>query len=246
MVAWDEVAAGTAQFINAYGLTAIFVVMLVKESGIPVPIPSDLIMLAAAVQSASGAFVLWQVFMAIWTAMVVGAWAQYTLVRGIGRPLLYRLGRYVGLTQERLDHAADAVRRGGAVAVGVSLVTPGLRIGTVPACGIARLPYRSFFPGVVAGSGVFLGLHFVIVYLAIPILSLAAGPGLELVALFAALLLLGLGGWMVMRRGAPAHRHGRTVVTLDRLRNWSDASCPVCLVVGAFYYFRHLRHARGH
>ena len=38
------------------GLAALFIVMLLKEIGVPVPIPSDLIMITAGVQLAAGAF----------------------------------------------------------------------------------------------------------------------------------------------------------------------------------------------
>jgi len=50
----------------------------------------------------------------------------------------------------------------------------------VPACGLARLPYRAFFPGVIVGSAIFVALHFAIGY---------AGA-----ALVGALLALGLVG----------------------------------------------------
>ena len=44
---------GVDSFLATYGLLAIFVVMLLKETGIPVPIPSDLIMITAGIQVAT-------------------------------------------------------------------------------------------------------------------------------------------------------------------------------------------------
>lgn len=44
------------QFLDAYGLIAIFSIMLLKELGVPIPIPGDLIMLAAAARAAQGRF----------------------------------------------------------------------------------------------------------------------------------------------------------------------------------------------
>src|SRR3989442_14752711 len=43
-----------AAFSASYGLLAIFVVMLVKEIGVPVPVPSDLLMVGAGLQIAAG------------------------------------------------------------------------------------------------------------------------------------------------------------------------------------------------
>jgi 4-hydroxybenzoate polyprenyltransferase len=120
------------------------------------------------------------------------------------------------------------------------LVTPGVRVATVPACGLAQLPYRTFLPGLVVGSGLFLGLHFAIGYLGGPLIGASSNSAnLPLVTIFAALLVLGLAGWMVMRRRTRIRKEGAVTVTLERLNDWSDASCPVCLAIGAVDYLRH-------
>lgn len=137
---------GLAHAFDAYGLVAIFVVMLLKELGVPIPIPGDVVMLAAAAQAAADRLALWQGFAALVLAMVLGAWGQYRIAGGVGRPLLYRHGRFVGLTPERLDRAVAAVRRGGVPGLVVAIVTPGVRTAMIPACGLARLPYRVCWP----------------------------------------------------------------------------------------------------
>jgi membrane protein DedA with SNARE-associated domain len=230
------VAEGLSHLLDTYGLAAIFAVMLLKEIGIPVPIPSDLIMLAAASQAAAGKYTVWVAFGVILIAMVGGAWVQYLLARRLGRSFLTHFGRYIGLTQDRLDRAASAVRKGGAVTVGVSLVTPGVRIATVPACGLAELPMRAFLPGLIAGSGTFLALHFVIGYVGGPIVSaVMRAVNLPMLLFIAAFFVIGLAGWMLMRR-----RRKKTVdATLERLNDWADASCPVCLALGAAEHLRH-------
>jgi membrane protein DedA with SNARE-associated domain len=225
-----------ARLLDVYGLLAIFAVMLIKEIGVPVPIPSDLIMLAAASQAASGKYAVWVAFGVILLAMVGGAWVQYLLARKLGRSFLYRFGRYIGLTQDRLDRAASAVRQGGAVTVGVSLVTPGIRIATVPACGLAELPMRSFLPGLMAGSGTFLALHFVIGYVGGPIVNaVMRAANLPMLVFIAAFFVIGLAGWMLMRR----RKKKAADATLERLNDWADASCPVCLAIGAAEHLRH-------
>ena len=60
-------------FLNLYGIAALFLLMLVKAAGLPVPIPGDLIMLAAAGRAAEGKWPLWQAFVAILLALVLGA-----------------------------------------------------------------------------------------------------------------------------------------------------------------------------
>jgi membrane protein DedA with SNARE-associated domain len=225
--------ASIAHLLDAYGLLAVFLVMLLKELGVPIPVPGDFVMLAAAAQAAAGKVAAWQAFGALVLAMVLGAWGQYHFARGLGRPLLYRYGRYVGLTAARLDRAVAAVRRGGVPGLVVAIVTPGLRTAMVPACGLARLPYRAFFPGVIAGSAIFVALHFALGYAGAPLVAALTGAlGLPLLALVGALLVLGLIGWLALRRA----RRGRASAgeaTLEGLRDWTDACCPACLVLGA-------------
>jgi len=70
-----------ADFLSRYGLLAIFAVMLFKELGVPVPVPSDLIMITAGVQAGLGDLGLPELTLAIWVAMLVGGSAQFLIAR---------------------------------------------------------------------------------------------------------------------------------------------------------------------
>ena len=100
-------------FLVHYGLAAIFLLMFAKSVGVPIPIPADLIVLTAAASVTAGKLVLWQAFGVILLAVVFGSLIQFVLVRSPGRTLLYRFGRYTGLTPARLDAAASKVKKGG-------------------------------------------------------------------------------------------------------------------------------------
>src|SRR3954464_14314545 len=76
------IGASLAHLLDAYGLLAVFVVMLLKELGVPIPIPGDVVMLAAAAQAAAGRVSPWLAFGALVLAMVLGAWGQYHFARG--------------------------------------------------------------------------------------------------------------------------------------------------------------------
>jgi len=73
--------ATLADFLARYGLLAIFAVMLFKELGVPVPVPSDLIMITAGVQAGLGDLGLPELTLAIWVAMLVGGSAQFLIAR---------------------------------------------------------------------------------------------------------------------------------------------------------------------
>lgn len=86
-------------FLDLYGLAAIFVLMLIKSAGVPIPIPADAIMLATAARAVEGRLILWQAFILLLVALVIGGTVQYALARRLGRGFLTRFGRYIGITR---------------------------------------------------------------------------------------------------------------------------------------------------
>lgn len=222
-----DFAALAEQFLDTYGLIAVFSIMLLKEFGVPVPIPSDLIMLGAAARAAQGRFPFVAVFFAILIPMVAGGLVQYTVAKGPGRRLIYRFGRLIGLTKERLDRATETVRKGGIAAVALGLTTPGVRVAILPASGLAELPLAAFVPGLAIGSTVFLALHFVIGYLGGVALALLSLPLPALIGLALAVVILGIAGWLFVR--ARRHATAERASASEIYAAWADASCPVCI-----------------
>lgn len=219
-----------------YGLATIFIIMLLKEAGVPIPVPSDVIMLGAAARAATGQWNLPAVILTFEVAMVAGGTAQYFLMRGPGRRMIYRFGRYVGLTPARLERAAGTLKQGGSVAVAIGMTTPGVRAATIAASGLADLRLRVFLPALIAGDTVFFLLHVAIGY--------GGGRGLHalaqsghvsfgpaLIGLLIALALVGLAGWIVLRRRGRAQQQDPDAAGI--VGAWEEASCPVCLALGA-------------
>jgi len=224
------------QFLNQYGLLAIFVLLLVKGLGIPIPIPGDFLMLLAGVQAASGLYPLWLVVVVLLVASLAASGAQYALARGPSRRIVYRFGRYVGLTPPRLDKAADAVRKRGPVAVAVGTMTPGLSMVTVIAAGLAEMAAIRFSWGLVTGSAVFIALHLALGYFLGPsALTLLDNVHLPVLPILVGLALLGLAFWLGRvylrrRRGTAATPEDADPVLA--VHAWTEAACPICMVVG--------------
>jgi membrane protein DedA with SNARE-associated domain len=216
--------------VDAYGLSALVVLLLTKSVGAPVPVPADALMVVAAARVAAGAFVLWQAFAALLAALVVGGTVQFLLARGPARGLLYRSGRYVGLTPARLDAAAGRVAGAGALSIAVGVLLPGVRAVTVAGCGLAGVPLRRFLPGLVLGSALFLGVHFAMGYAGWLLLA----PALPAVGwpILGALAAVGLAGWLGLRTWQrPGSSSGD--VGCEAAGAWQEAACPVCLLLGA-------------
>jgi membrane protein DedA with SNARE-associated domain len=211
-------------FLDSYGVAAACGIMLIKAAGMPIPIPGDVILLATAARAAEGKVLLWLAFVTLLLALTMGGTVQFFLARGPARRLVVKFGHRVGLTEARLDRVAASVRRGGLFGIGLGVLTPGVRTAVVPACGLTGIPLRLFLPGLTLGSAVDLGLHFAIGYAGAGLLATIVQPSpLLLVALLA---IVGLAAWFVIAR----RRHASAAVAVNA---WSQATCPVCLVLGS-------------
>ncbi|MSP12894.1 MAG: DedA family protein [Chloroflexi bacterium] len=213
----------------ATGLLTIVIVMLVKEMGIPIPVPSDLIMITAGIQVATGTINLVELIVFLELAIFLGGSLQFLLVRSAGRAFVYRAGKYVGLSPARLDRAGDMLRKRGPAAIFLGLNLPGARAGIIPAAGLAGLTYRSFAPAMLSGSSLFHGWHIALGFLVgPPAVSILAQLHVPIVPVVLLLAVVGLAGWLILRR-----RKGVSSDTADRLHAWTEASCPVCLAIAA-------------
>jgi membrane-associated protein len=219
-------------FLVQYGLAAIFIILLVKTIGIPIPIPADLIILTAAARVAQGKLILWQAFIAILIALILGGLIQFVLARGPGRGLLYHFGRYIGLTSPRLDAASARVKKGGALAISIAILVPGVRGAAIAASGLADMPLRTFLSGLVVGSVLFLALHFFLGYLGGSLFSIIGHvlPLSWIALLILALLVTIFAMWVVVHRRQKA---AQSQVEGASLELWHEGICPACLALYA-------------
>ena len=217
-----DISGAFAAFSASYGLLAIFIVMLVKEIGVPVPVPSDLLMVGAGLQIAAGLYSPVELALALAVAVFVGGSVQFLLARTAGRAIVYRLAAAVGIGADRLDGAVARLGAGGARAVFLGLNIPGARAAVIPAAGLARVAFVPFIAAALAGSLVFYGWHVALGYLAGPTaLTLAERYSLAALAALLALGGIGLVVWLFVRRRRAA------------LRSWTEAACPACLAITA-------------
>ncbi len=227
---FGQLSNALSAFLAGYGLLAIFGIMLIKELGVPVPIPSDLIMITAGVQAATGAYGLIELILLLILSMLVGGSIQFLIARKAGREVLYRLGGLIGLTAERLDRAGESLRGRGSLAVFLGLNIPGARAGIIPAAGLAGLSYPSFALAMVTGSGIFYAWHFALGYIAGPAATtLLEGLHLPVGPILLGLALLGLIGWLFLR--SRRKRGAAERAALDGLHSWTEAACPACLSI---------------
>lgn len=203
------------------GLPGVGLLLAAMEAGVPIPIPSDLVLLVLGERTAAGTFPLWVSILLLEVVAVVGTGALLLACRGPGRAVIGRLGPRLGLTAARLARATDLVERRGGGALAVGRATPGLRTITVVAAGSSGVSFRRALPALVIGSSVFLQLHLVLGYLLGPVardaIESAKGPALAVLGLAA------LAGVLVWLR-ARGRRKGAQAA--------AEACCPACMALG--------------
>ena len=203
-------------------LAGLAALLLVKEAGVPIPVPGDLLVIGAGVALAGDPPLALVALVLILVVGYVGGSVQFLLVRRVLRRALLAVLAFAGVRQERVDALAERLRRSGAGGVALARMTPGVRIAAIAAAGLAAMPYPAFLVGLVAGNGVFVAGHFGLGY----VLGAWAGEliqgGIGIIAVaVAGLALLGAAGWLVLRR-----RKSASSELAAPYADWADAACP--------------------
>ena len=209
-------------------VVAIAGLILVKEAGVPIPVPGDLVVIGAGVAAGRGEMDPAIALVAIVVASVIGGIGQYALLRSVARPAMLRLlGRLGGV--DRLERQTDRLRRGGVRSVAIARSTPGIRIVAIAASALAGVPAAVFVGGLAIGNALFIAAHFALGYLVGEPIVTAAGTLLgPIAAVGVALAVIGGVGWVVLRR-----RRGQASDPLATAGAWADACCPACLTLAA-------------
>ena len=145
-----------------YSLAVILLAVMVEELGIPMPIPTDVLIVFVGAMSATSVVQLGQAFLMLSVVCAIGASGLYAIVRHSGRPLVERFGRYVHLGPKQLARSEALLVRGGWRAIALGRATPGLRLPTVIACGLFRISYPRFISAHLAGSAVYIAVFLVL------------------------------------------------------------------------------------
>jgi len=148
--------------ITRYSFVAICLAVFLEELGVPMPIPTDILIIfaGAAAGKSTPTLVLWFVLLSI--SSVLGSSGLYAIVRRGGRPLVERFGRYVHLGPKQLARAEALLARFGWFSIAIGRAIPGLRYVTVIACGLLRVSYRRYLTAHLVGSSIYVIVFLVL------------------------------------------------------------------------------------
>ena len=197
------VFATVAPWIEDYGYAAVFVLVLIENFGIPMPGEATLV--TAALFTTLGTLDLRVLVVVGFAAAVVGDNLGYAFGRFGGRPLVLRLGRRFGVTNDLLDKVEQFYARHGAKMVSVARFLPIMRHLNGIAAGTSKMGWNRFLVANMAGAAIWVAVWtFVGVQMGSHIEAVSAG--LDRGALYAGiaivLLIVGYVLWRRLRRPA--------------------------------------------
>lgn len=142
-----------------WGFILIFIFMTVESSFIP--FPSEVVMIPAGFLAYRGELTthipLLDLAIAILCGLagsMAGAYINYFLSEKLGRPVLYKYGKYFFLSPQNLDRAEEVFRKYGDITTFVCRLLPGIRqLISIPA-GLARMPHKKFAFFTALGAGI--------------------------------------------------------------------------------------------
>jgi membrane protein DedA with SNARE-associated domain len=149
-------------FLLHYGYWAVFGSILLEDFGLP--LPGEALLIAGSVLASQGDMHIVPLLLFAWTGAVAGDNIGYGIGRFAGRRLVLRYGRYVLITNRRLDYAENFFRNhGGAVVVAARFIEILRQLNGVIA-GMARMEWRHFLAYNVLGAALWVGFWGLLVY----------------------------------------------------------------------------------
>jgi membrane protein DedA with SNARE-associated domain len=129
-------------WLSQYGYPALFCLLALGIVGLPVP--DETLLMFSGYLILRGRMHPWFAFTAAVAGSSLGISISYLIGRTLGCRFAVRFGKYVHVTEERIDRVNAWFRRIGAWLLTVGYFIPGVRHFTALVAGMSRLPYRTF------------------------------------------------------------------------------------------------------
>jgi membrane protein DedA with SNARE-associated domain len=150
--------------LQHFGVWAIALLIMVEDFGIPVP--GETILIAGAVYAGAGRLNVVAVGVAGFIAAIIGDNIGFAIGRFGGRALALRWGKYVFLTEERLNKAEAFFDRRGAIVITFARFVEGLRQANGIIAGITGMHWLRFLIFNAIGAALWVGTWVSLGYLA--------------------------------------------------------------------------------
>ena len=150
--------------LDHFGYWAVLLLVMLEDFGIPVP--GETVLIAASVYAGAGRLNVVAVGVVAFVAAVFGDNIGFAIGHFGGRALVLRWGRYVRLTEERLDKAEAFFNHHGAWIITVARFIEGLRQANGIIAGTTGMYWLRFLVFNALGAALWVGTWVSLGYLA--------------------------------------------------------------------------------
>jgi membrane protein DedA with SNARE-associated domain len=157
--------------IDQCGVVAAFGLLFLEESGVPIPMPGDVMVMYAGYQVGQETLPYWQALICCVAAVSAGSSILYGISRRYGVRIVARFGHYVHCPPSRIETVRPIMARWGILAVIFGRHIPGMRVPITLLAGMLRFPYPLFLVGVAISTTIWAGFFLVV--------GIRLGPAVE-------------------------------------------------------------------
>ena len=137
------------EFLTLFGIVAI------EEAGVPLPAPSDLVIMFYGDRARGDIVNLALVVLTCAAASTFGTLIPYSITRKYGDRAAHRIARWIDVEPKSVDVWEARIAKRGFIAIFVGRLIPGLRVAMSIIGGTAKVPLAEFSSGVFAAGIVY-------------------------------------------------------------------------------------------
>lgn len=144
---FDPIADLISSFVIHKAFIAPFILLLLEESGIPLPIPGDVYVAFAGYQVSLKQMSYGEAFLLLISSVLIGSSILYYISARWGKTLVLKLGKYLHVDEEKLLQVELKFKKYGVWVIIFGRHIPGFRIPITIFSGISGVSYKTFIIG---------------------------------------------------------------------------------------------------
>jgi len=149
-------------WLSHYGYAGLFALLVLGIVGLPVP--DETLLVFSGYLISQGRLHPLLTFLAGFGGSICGISLSYTIGRTLGHPFVRRYGRYVHLTETRVELVHRWFQRVGNWLLAIGYFIPGVRHFTALIAGMSELEYAAFARFAYAGAAIWVAAFLLLGY----------------------------------------------------------------------------------
>jgi len=141
--------------VSEHQYLALFGIVATEEAGVPLPAPSDLVIMFYGDRARGDLPSLALVVLTCAAASTFGTLIPYLVTRKYGDAAAHRIARWIDVDPRRVDEWEGRIAARGFIAIFIGRLIPGLRVAMSLIGGTAKVPLVEFSGGVFAAGLVY-------------------------------------------------------------------------------------------